>query len=107
MRVIGTMIVAVATLFIKMGSSRFRMHKGIRLITKNQNLLFGLALYVFASIFQILAYKGGDLSVLYPINSLSFVISVVLSVLVLKEKMNVYRYLSIMLIVVGIVIIVQ
>jgi len=106
LRIIGATIVAFAALFMKIGS-RFRFYRDLRLVTKNYILIFGLFLYAVSSILSIIAYRGGDLSLLLPINSLSYVGSMILAVWVLKEKMNVWKYLGMTLIILGVIIIVQ
>ena len=107
LRLIGAVIVSFAALFIKVGGSKLKSIKDVRLISRNYFLIFGLFLYVVASVLSIIAYKGGDLSVLLPINSLSYAGSMILAVWVLKEKLSFSKFLGVTLIIAGVIIIVQ
>ena len=49
-------------------------------------LLGGFAVYGVESLSMILAYRYGELPVLQPINSMSYVFSTILAVLILHEK---------------------
>jgi len=58
--------------------------------------------YGLATLIYIPALRGGDLSVLYPIISLSFVAVSLLSVWLLKERMNLLKWIGIVLIIAGV-----
>ena len=59
-----------------------------RAIIKNKNLLGGMFLYGLATLVYIPALRGGELSVLYPLVSISYCVVALLSVYLLKEPMN-------------------
>jgi uncharacterized membrane protein len=44
---------------------------------------------------------------LYPITALGYIWTTILAVHVLKEKMNVYKYIAIVLVIIGVIVIVQ
>jgi uncharacterized membrane protein len=46
--------------------------------------------------------KGGDLSILYPLVSIGYVLTCLYSVRLLKEKMNVLKWAGIFLIMLGV-----
>ena len=71
-------------------------------LIKNTNLIKGGLLYVFGTITFIPALKGGELSVLFPLVSLGYVLVSLYSIKLLKEKMNSLKWAGIMLIIVGV-----
>ena len=71
----------------------------------NKKLIAGLSLYAIATIIFIPALKGGELSVLYPFVALSYVWVSLLSVRFLKERMNIHKWLGILLIIIGVILI--
>lgn len=100
---IGTFVGAFGPILLKRGSSSFNL--SIRALLKNYNVLVGLFLYCLSSIIFIPALRGGDLSILYPFVSVGYIWVSILSVKFLNEKMNVFKWLGIGLIIVGVSII--
>ncbi len=100
---IATIIGAFGSLLLKFGSEHFVLN--IKKILTNYKLIFGLLLYVFASVLFIFALSGGELSVLYPETSLSYIWISLLSIKFLKEKMNKFKWLGISSIIVGVILI--
>jgi len=62
----------------------------------------GIALYAVGTALFIPALKGGDLSILYPFVSVTYVWVALLSVKYLGEKMNKYKWAGITLIILGV-----
>ena len=71
-------------------------------LIKNYYLFGGVALYALGTLLFIPALKGGDLSILYPFVSLSYIWVSLLSVKFLGEKMNKYKWVGILLIILGV-----
>lgn len=69
---------------------------------KNFNLIAGIAVYGVATIIYLAALRGGELSVLYPLVSLSYPAVAILSVWLLGERMNWVKWLGIVCILAGI-----
>ena len=61
-----------------------------------------LKLFVIGTMLFIPALRGGDLSILYPFVSLSYIWVALLSVRFLGEKMNKYKWIGIALIILGV-----
>jgi uncharacterized membrane protein len=104
----ATVFGAVGALFLKIGSKQFRIfisRKFILEILKNYSLLFGVLLYGISTIFFILALRIGELSVVYPLTSITYIFITILSVYFLKEKMNQYKWLGILFIIVGVILV--
>ncbi|MDD5086892.1 MAG: SMR family transporter [Candidatus Nanoarchaeia archaeon] len=100
---IGTIIGAFGALYIKIGSKDFSLN--IKKIIKNQKLILGFVFYALSSVFYVIALKGGDLSVIYPIVSIGYAWVCILSVWFLKEKMNSWKWIGIATIILGITLV--
>jgi len=98
--VIVTFIGTIAAVLIKLGSEAFSF-KPLMLI-KNYRLLIGLFLYVVSSILFILALKGGELSVLYPILAIGYIWISLVSIKFLHEKMTLSKWIGVMFIIIGV-----
>jgi undecaprenyl phosphate-alpha-L-ara4N flippase subunit ArnE len=65
----------------------------------------GMVLYAIGGILLILSFRGGEVSVLYPIFATSYIWVSFLSIYFLGEIMNPYKWAGIAAIVIGIVLI--
>jgi len=68
-------------------------------------ILGGFAVYGIGALSMILAYRYGELSVLQPINSMSYVFSTILAVFILHEAIPLINIAGIALIVSGVIVI--
>ena len=66
-------------------------------------LLLGFALYGCGALLMILAMRFGELSVLHPMMSAGYVLSVVLGALVLGEAVTLRKVLGIAVIILGLI----
>ena len=96
----ATLIGAFGPILLKKASEK-RLSKISSLIT-NYHLMGGVLLYAIGTILFIPALKGGDLSILYPFVSLTYVWVSLLSVKFLGEKMNALKWFGITLIILGV-----
>ncbi|MBW2974235.1 EamA family transporter [Candidatus Woesearchaeota archaeon] len=71
-------------------------------LIKNYNLMIGFLLYGAATALFIPALKGGELSVLYPLISITYIWVILWSLKLLNEKMNKMKWVGIFLIVIGV-----
>lgn len=71
----------------------------------NPYLIPGFLLYFIAVVAFIWLLKTVDLSLLYPMTSMTYIFTIAISVWLLNEKMNKYKWLSIILIILGNIII--
>lgn len=95
---------ATGQIFFKLGSQNFNFD--LTLLT-NWKLLIGLVLYGVATIIFIYALKFGNLSILYPIIATSYIWVAIFSVLFLNESFSPYKWIGVLLLIVGIIIIVK
>lgn len=68
----------------------------------NWALWSGLILYGFSTILLILALRDGELSLLYPVISLTYVWVTIMSFLVFHESINVFKIAGIAVICTGV-----
>lgn len=99
----STLLTSTAQLFWKFGSNKLEFNV-LSAIT-NIELITGILLYAIAGILLILSFRGGEVSVLYPIFATSYIWVSFLSIYFLGEIMNPYKWIGISAIVAGIVLI--
>jgi len=68
-------------------------------------ILSGFAIYATGALSMIFAYRYGELSVLQPMNSISYVFSTILAMLILHENITVINIAGIALIISGVIVI--
>jgi len=101
--VIVTIIGTIAAIYLKLGSKNFSFNPLI--VIKNYKLMLGFFLYGVSSILFIIALKGGELSVLYPLLSIGYLWISLASIKFLNEKMTTLRWAGIVFIIIGVSII--
>ena len=99
----STLLTSTAQLFYKFGAGKLKLEL-ISLIT-NYELIMGMALYAIGGILLILSFRGGEVSVLYPIFATSYIWVSFLSIYFLGETMNLYKWTGVAAIVCGIMLI--
>ncbi len=102
--VISSICAGLGQMGLKFGS--MRTHKKLVHVLTNYILLTGLFFYGLSSIIFVVALRGHELTVLYPIASLNYVWVNLLSMKYLNEKMNKYKWLGILLIIIGVTFVV-
>ena len=98
-----TLLTSTAQIFYKFGAEKLSFNI-IELVT-NYELIMGMVLYAIGGILIILSFRGGEVSVLYPIIATSYIWVSFLSIYFLNESMNLYKWLGVFTIVAGIVLI--
>ena len=71
----------------------------------NYPLIIGMSLYVIGAFLMIIAFRGGDVTVLYPIIATSYIWVSIISIVFLHETMNTFKWAGIFTIIVGIVLV--
>ncbi len=98
--VLATLVGSFGPILLKKGSSDFGFN--LKKLFSNYNLIGGVFLYGLSTILFIPALRGGELSVLYPFVSLSYIWVSLLSIRFLSEKMNLLKWCGVFLIVMGV-----
>ena len=68
-------------------------------------LLLGFFFYGIGALIMIVAYRFGELSVLQPILSLNYILSIFLAVIILKEEITILKVIGVFVIITGVIII--
>ena len=98
-----TLLTSSAQIFYKLGSRTITLDP-LSIIT-NYYLFGGLLLYAVGGILMIISFRGGEVSVLYPIIATSYIWVSFLSIYFLGEVMNAYKWLGVLGIIAGIALI--
>ncbi len=101
--VVCTIFTSAAQILYKMGSDKLSF--GILSIITNWHLISGLALYGLGAVLVITALRGGEVTVLYPIITSSYIWVSLGSSYFFGEMMNAFKWTGIILIIFGIVLI--
>lgn len=96
---------AFGQLCFKIGSDKL-VFKIKQLIT-NTFLMLGVVLYGIATVMFVIALKGGELSVLYPLIATSYIWTVILARKYLGENINIAKIIGILFIITGAIFIMQ
>ncbi len=91
---------ALGGIYLKKGAHRFKLN--LKSLITNKYLIGGVILYGLGTVIYILALRWGNLSILYPLISITYIWIAVLSQKMLGEKMNKYKWIGIGLILVGV-----
>ena len=97
----GILLMLFCAVCLCLGQLVWKLMPGYNLIY----LAGGFAIYVIGALSMILAYRYGELSVLQPINSMGYVFSTIIAVLVLHEKIPPLTIAGITLIISGVIVI--
>ena len=100
--VVMTVIGAVAALFLKRASG----FKSISELLRNYNLYVGAGLYLLSAIINIIVLRYLNYSVVLPLTSITYVWTMVISYLFLKEKVGIKKLIGVTFIIIGCVCIV-
>lgn len=104
MIVVFTIVAAAAQVLFKMGADRLKDHTTVMRALTDVPLIAGLATYGAGAALMILALRHGELSVLYPIISLTMVWVAILAMKFFDESMNVTKIAGMAFIIVGVAI---
>lgn len=95
----GIILGSYGSLYLKKGSSNLTLD--IKRWKENLDIAAGFLLYGTSTIFYLFALQHGELSVVYPLTSLSYIFISFLSIQYLGEKMNKNKWIGIVLIIIG------
>jgi multidrug transporter EmrE-like cation transporter len=101
----ATLLGAAAQILMKYGTNYSLDHPGLMGILTDIPLIAGYGLYGVMTILIVIAFKDGELSVLYPVISLSYVWVTALSYFVFHDNLNPYKFAGLALIITGVAVI--
>lgn len=96
---VGSFIGSFGAVFLKSGSAKLRL--GLRHFLSFR-LAAGVAMYLLSSCFFIVAIRNGELTVLYPLVSFSYIWTLLWSRLLFKEPLTGGKFVGLGLILVGV-----
>jgi drug/metabolite transporter (DMT)-like permease len=97
-----TFLAATAQVLWKFATNALGEHPALGALLTSVPLFAGLAVYGIGAVLMIVALKHGELSVLYPLISLSYVWVAILSVVLFAEDMNPLKLAGILVIMAGV-----
>ena len=98
---------ALGRLFLKIGFNEVHLQQDVRelfklsnlkLIFTNKWLLLGFLTLIFGISFWLIALATMDLSAMYPLLSIGYVLTIIFSLIFLKETITLDRWVGILLI---------
>lgn len=92
-----TLMGSIASLFLKKASEQ----KSLFSLLKNINLYIGGILYLISAVMNIWLLRYLDYSVVLPLTSLTYIWTMILSYLILKEKISKKKIFGVLLILIG------
>jgi uncharacterized membrane protein len=100
--ILSTLFSSLGSFYMKVASKTFRL--GFKALATNFALIGAVSLHTISAVVGVIAYKGGDLTVLVPLASLNYIWASILAVRFLKERMNFWKWLGVIAIMAGITI---
>ncbi len=100
--VVFTFVAATAQVLLKSATNALGEHPSLHALITCVPLFAGLALYGMGAVLMIVALKHGELSVLYPLISLSYVWVAILAIVFFNEHMNPLKLAGIVVIMLGV-----
>ena len=97
---LASLIGSIGAVFLKSGSHR--LHRNLRSLVLNYHLGAGVGFFLLSSYFFVLGLRRGELTVLYPLVSLSYIWTLVWSRLFFKEPFTRTKVFGLGLILVGV-----
>jgi multidrug transporter EmrE-like cation transporter len=101
----ATIVCAAAQILMKLGADYARVHPGLIGLIGDIPLVAGYALYALMTVLIVVAFKDGELSVLYPIISLSYVWVTALSYFIFHDSLNTWKMTGLGFIIGGVAVI--
>ena len=98
-----TILGAAAQILFKFGAIHLPKPTPLQILSSPW-LLLGYCLYALSTVLMVLALRKGQLSILYPIISLTYVWVALLSMLIFKETLNAYKAIGLLIVVAGVAV---
>ncbi|HLD06474.1 MAG TPA: multidrug transporter [Candidatus Nanoarchaeia archaeon] len=97
---VATFIGAFGALMLKKASATLSLN--VSALLHNHHLREGVALYGIGTLLFIPALRAGELSVLYPFVATVYIWTSILSLLFLQERMNLWKVMGVLGIIIGV-----
>ena len=97
----GILLMLVSSLCVCIGQLLWKLSADMGIIV----MLAGFLFYGAGALVMLVAYRFGKLSVLQPMLSLNYVLSIILAAVVLKESITILKCIGVIVIIAGVVLI--
>lgn len=97
----GIILMLISSTFVCVGQLSWKLASSYGLLS----LILGFILYGIGAIVMIIAYRYGTLSVLQPMLSLNYVLTIILAITILNEVITKVKVIGIITIVIGVILI--
>lgn len=97
----GIILMVISSLCVCIGQLFWKLSTMYGMIL----LFMGFGFYGIGALVMLIAYRYGKLSVLQPMLSLNYVLSIVLGAIVLKENISILKCIGILIIILGVIMI--
>ena len=97
----GIILMLLSSICICIGQLLWKLSSSGNIIL----LISGFFFYGIGALIMIVAYRFGELSVLQPMLSLNYVLSIFLAVTILKEEITILKLAGVFIIMAGVIII--
>ncbi len=97
----GILLMLVSSICVCVGQLLWKLSAAQGIIV----MLVGFCFYGVGALVMIIAYKYGKLSVLQPMLSLNYVLSIFLAAVVLKEQITLLKSIGVLIIIAGVILI--
>ena len=101
---LALILIIVSSIFGSVGLLQFKIASAKKINFKNKHLHFAVILNAISLILYIFALKLAALTIVYLATSISYVWAVLLGKFVLHEKVNQFKIVGVIMIILGIVI---
>ncbi len=101
---IASVFGATGAIFLKKGADKLNKINSQLLL--NKFLIIGILIYVAGAVFNVFAYKGGSLSIVFPITSTGYIWGIILAAVFLKEKITLTKIIATLIIITGVILLV-
>lgn len=97
----GILLMIISSICVCVGQLLWKLSAEQGIIT----MLVGFFFYGVGALVMIIAYRFGKLSVLQPMLSLNYVLSILLAAVVLKEEITILKCVGVLIIIAGVIMI--
>lgn len=106
--IVSTVLGALGSYFFKLASGKIKKitFSNLLKILFSKHALSGFFLFFSSSLCYVVALSQAQLTYLYPLTALSYVWAIVIGHYVLREKVDLWRWVSVLMIFSGVVILI-
>jgi drug/metabolite transporter (DMT)-like permease len=87
----------------KVGGLKFDSFQSVLKVFLSPYILTGLFIYVIATVLWFYIISKYEISTVYPMQSLAYILMAILAILLFNETIGAYKWLGIILIVIGVI----